>query len=130
MARARSGAGALAAAGAELDRPVRNGQREGGADGAVDEPDLAALGAHQLGRNRKPKPAAAAACRALERLEQMRPGLFGYPRPGIRHLDYDHAAFAPTGQADLVAAGLVRGAAFERLDRVARQVEQHAKQLV
>jgi hypothetical protein len=54
----------------ELDRAVGNGEPEGRPDGAFDEADLAAVGAHELGRNRKAEPGAAGAGRALERLER------------------------------------------------------------
>ena len=41
----------------ELDRAVGNGEAEGRPDGAVDQPDLAAVGAHQFGRDGEPEPA-------------------------------------------------------------------------
>src|SRR4051794_39180710 len=53
---------AFAAPGAELDRAVRDDDAEGRADGAVDQADLAAMGADQLGCDRKAKPRAAAPC--------------------------------------------------------------------
>ena len=43
--------------------------------------------------------------------------------PGVGHLDHHHGALAPAGDAQLVAAGIVRRAAFQRLQRVAREVE-------
>src|SRR5262249_26865239 len=120
----------LAAAGLQLDRAVRDGQAEGRADRALDQADLAAMGAHQLGRDGEAKPGAAGAGRALERLEQMRARRLGNARAGVRHLDLDHGALAPSGDADLVGAGVARVAALERLQRVAREIEQHAEQLV
>src|SRR5262249_3812973 len=63
---------ALAAAGVEIDRAVRDREAEGRADGAFDQADLAAVGAHQLGHDGKPEPDAAGAGRALEGFEQMR----------------------------------------------------------
>src|SRR5207237_553174 len=57
---------------------VRN-DVEGGADRALREADLAAMGAHQLGRAREADAGAAASRRALERLEQVRARV---PAPG------------------------------------------------
>ena len=128
--RSRSRARALAAAGVELDRPVRDGEAEGRPDGALDQADLAAMGAHQLGHDGEPQPDAAGAGRALEGLEQMRAGALGEPRAGVGHLDHHHGALAPAGDADLVAAGILGVAALERLHRVAREIEQDAEQLV
>ena len=55
----------------------------------------------------------------------------GEARPGVGHLDHHDRALAPAGDADLVAAGIVGArAAFQRLQRIARQVEQDAEQLV
>src|SRR6266702_2642865 len=45
--------------GKQFHRPVGDRNPEGGADGALDQMDVAAMGAHQLGRDRKPEPAAA-----------------------------------------------------------------------
>ena len=39
----------------------------------------------------RPKPGAAGAGRALERLEQVRARLFRHARPGIGDFDHDHA---------------------------------------
>ena len=49
---------------------------------------------------------------------------------GVGHFDHHHRAFAPAGDADLVAVGIARFAALQRLHGIARQVEQHAEQLV
>src|SRR5262245_47842324 len=68
---------ALAAPGVEVDRPIRDGQAEGRPDGAVDQADFAAVGAHQLGHDGEPEPDAAGAGRALEGLEQMRARALG-----------------------------------------------------
>ena len=68
----RSALRAGAAAGAQFHRAVGNSQAERRADGAFDQADLAAMGAHQFGGDGKAKPGAAGAGRALERLEQMR----------------------------------------------------------
>ena len=68
--------------------------------------------------------------RALERLEQMRARLVGNARPGVGDLDHHHAAFAPAGDADLVARRIARAARLQRLHGVARDVDQHAEQLV
>src|SRR6516164_8261098 len=102
-----SRAGALVAAGLKLDRPVRNLDAEGGADGSVHQVDLAAMGAHQLGGDGEAEAGAAGAGRALERLEQMGPRAFGEARPGIGHLDDGDGALAPPGDADLIASGVV-----------------------
>src|SRR6516225_11925035 len=98
---------ALAAPGVEIDRAIRDRQAEGRADGAFDQADLAAVGAHQLGHDGEPEPDAAGAGRALERFEQMRAGLLREPWPGVGDLDQHHCALAPAGDADLVAAGVL-----------------------
>ena len=49
---------------------------------------------------------------------------------GIGHLDHHHRALAPAGDADLVARRIVRRARFQRLHRIAREIDQHAQQLV
>jgi hypothetical protein len=51
----------LAAPGVELHRPVRDGEAEGRADSALDQADLAAMGAHQLGHDGEAEPDAAGA---------------------------------------------------------------------
>src|SRR5205085_5661536 len=45
----------------QFHRAVRDGDAEGGADGAFDEMDVAAMGADQLGGDDKTEPAAAGA---------------------------------------------------------------------
>src|SRR5438874_9892297 len=94
---------ALAAARVELDGAVRDGDLEGGADRALNQGNLAAMGAHQLGGDRQPKPGAAGAGRALERFEQMDARLLGNSRPGIGHFDHHHGALPHAGDADLIA---------------------------
>src|SRR5262249_45409057 len=103
----------------QLDRAVRNDEPEGRPDRALDQADLAAVGAHELGRDPQPEPGAAGAVRALERLEHMRARLRRDARAGVGDLDHHHGALAPAGDADLVAAGVARGAALERLHGVA-----------
>ena len=76
-----SRAGALATPAADIDRAIRNGETERGADGAFDQADFTAMGAHQLGDNGKAEPGAACAGRALERFEQMGAGASGSPGP-------------------------------------------------
>ena len=61
-----SGAGTLAAARLQLDRTVRNGDAEGGADRALDQPNVTAMRARQFGRNSKAEARAAGAGRALK----------------------------------------------------------------
>ena len=78
----------------------------------------------------RPKPGAAGARGALERLEHMGARLFGDARAGVGHLDHHHAAFAPAGDADLVARRIARAARLQRLHRVARHIDQHAEQLI
>ncbi len=78
----------------------------------------------------RPRPGAAGAGRALERLEQMRARRARKPGAGVGHLDHHHRALAPAGDADLVAAGIAARAALQRLHRVAREIEQDAEQLV
>src|SRR5215470_2891461 len=62
---------ALAAPRLQVDRLVGDGEPEGGAERAVDQVDLAAMGADQLGGDGEAEPGSAGAGRALERLEQM-----------------------------------------------------------
>ena len=45
--------------GKQFHRAVGDRNPEGGTDGALDQMDVAAMGAHQLGRDRQPEPAAA-----------------------------------------------------------------------
>src|ERR1051325_6449859 len=97
----------LTAARAEFDRAVGNGDAEGRPDGALDEPDLAAVRAHQLGRDGAPQPRTARAGRARERLEQMGARLGGHARPGVRDLDHHYGALAPADDADVVARRIV-----------------------
>src|SRR5262249_54825484 len=61
--------GAPAAAGVEIDRTIRDRQAEGRADGAFDQADFAAVGAHELGHDGEPEPDAACAGRTLEGFE-------------------------------------------------------------
>src|SRR5258707_13537861 len=105
---------ALAPALAELGRPVRYGDAEARPDGAFDQADLAAMGAHELGRDREPKARAAGPGRALERLEQMRAGLLRHAGAGIGDLDDHDRALAPAGDPDLVARRVVRRARLQR----------------
>src|SRR5262249_39245639 len=97
----RSRPRALAAAGVEIDRAVRDREAEGRADGAFDQADLAAVGAHQLGHDGKPEPDAAGAGRALEGFEQMRARLLREPGAAVGDLDHHHRALAPAREADL-----------------------------
>ena len=60
----------------------------------------------------------------------MRAGALGKPGAGVGDLDHHHRAFAAPGDADLIAVGVALGAALERLHGVARQIEQHAEQLI
>src|SRR5207248_5747350 len=115
----------LAAAGAKLDGAVRDREPERRPDGALDQTDLAAVGAHELRRDREAEPGAARPGRALERLEEMRAGLLAQARAGIGDLDHHHGALAAAGDADLVAAGLVGRPGLGRLHGVAREIEQH-----
>ncbi len=55
----------------QFHRAVGDDDAEGGADGALDQLDVAAMGAHQLGGDGEAEAAAAGAAGALERLEQM-----------------------------------------------------------
>ena len=54
-------AGALAAHGAQLHGAVRDGETEGSSDRPLHQANLAAMRAHQLGRNREAEPGAAGA---------------------------------------------------------------------
>ena len=57
----------------EVHRPIGNGEPERRPDGALDQRDIAAVGADQLARNHEAQARAAAARRALERLEPHEP---------------------------------------------------------
>src|SRR3984957_10401669 len=59
---------ALVAHAQQLHRAVRYRDPEGGADGAFDQMDFAAMGADQFGGDRQPQPAAAGPPGSLERL--------------------------------------------------------------
>ena len=114
----------------QFHRPVRDRDPEGGADGALDQMDVAAMGADQFGGNRQPEPAAAGPAGGLERLEQMVAGLWRHAGAGVGNLDDRDRAFAAPGDADLHGRGVARGPVFQRLRRVAHEVEQHAEQLI
>src|SRR6202022_2335126 len=114
----------------ERNRTIRNGDAEGRPDGAFNEASVAAMGANQLGGDRKAKACAARASGALERLEEMRAGTLRQPRPGIGDFDHGDRALAPAGDADLILSRMLHLPAFERLHRVARKIEQDAKQLI
>src|SRR5271154_6459320 len=88
----------------KLHGSVGDGQPQRRADSAFDQADVAAMRAHQFGGDGEAQPGAAAAGRALERLEQMRARLFREARAGIGHFDYRHRALAAAGDADLIAA--------------------------
>src|SRR4051794_38724220 len=132
QARDRVGSGPrpLAATGTDIDRPVRDDEAERGADGALDEADVAAVRAHQFCRDREPKPGAAAPGRALEGLEQMSARFLRNAGAGVGDFDRHDRAFAPSGDAQLIAARLVRRARFEGLERIAREIEDHAEELL
>src|SRR6058998_1763000 len=55
---------ALAAVRVEIDRAVRDREAEGRADGAFDQANFAAVGAHQFGDDGEPEPYTAGAGRA------------------------------------------------------------------
>src|SRR5579871_5312806 len=70
----------LVADGQQFHRTVRDDDPEGGADGAFDQLDVAAMGADELGGDREAEPAAAGAAGGLKRLEQMLAGLVRHAR--------------------------------------------------
>ena len=107
----------LAAPAVELDRAVRDGDAEGRADGALDQLDLAAMGAHQLGRDGEAEAGAAGAGRALERLEQVRARLLGQPGPVSETSITTTAPSRRPVDADLVARRIVGRARLQRLQR-------------
>src|SRR5580692_2827785 len=98
----------------QFHRAVGNRDPEGGADGALDQVDFAAMGADQFGRDRKPEPAAAGPAGGLERLEQMVAGFGGHAGAGVGHLDDRDRALAAAGDPDLLGRGVLPGTAFER----------------
>src|SRR3984957_16638162 len=85
---------ALVAHAQQFHRTVRYRDPEGGADGAFDQMDFAAMGADQFGGDRQPQPAAAGPAGGLERLEQMLAGLGRHAGAGIGNVDDRHGAFA------------------------------------
>src|SRR5436305_1024639 len=103
ISRGASGSDPLAAPRAEFDCAIGDDDAERGADRAVDQPNLATMGADQLGRDRKPEPGAAAAGRPLERLEQMRARSFAHTGSCVGHFDHRDGALAPAGDAQLIA---------------------------
>src|ERR1700722_8057850 len=96
----------------QFHRPVRYRDPEGCPDGALDEVYVPAMGATQLGGDRKPKPAAAGPPRGLERLEQVIAGLGRHAGAGIRDLDDRHRALAAAGDPDLLGRHVALGAVF------------------
>src|ERR1700722_12072255 len=88
------------------------------------------MGANKLGGDGEAEAASAGARRALERLEQVLTRFFGEAGPRIRYLDHDDGALAPSGNTDLITAGIARIAALQRLQGIARQIEQDAEQLI
>src|SRR5271154_1493478 len=90
---------ALVADGEQLHRPVRDHDPERGPDGALDQRDGAAMGADELGGDGKPKPAAAGAAGALERLEQMIARLLRNAGAGVGYFHDRDRALAPPGDA-------------------------------
>src|SRR5262249_56626380 len=112
----------LVADGQEFYRPVRDDDPEGRPDRALDQVDLAVMGAHELGGDRKSEPTAAGAARGLERLEQMLARLLRHAGPGVGDLQDRDRAFAPAGDANLHAGGIVLRVAFQRLRCVAYEV--------
>src|SRR5262245_7488770 len=98
-----SGPCALAAPRAELDGAVGNRDPEGCPDGPFDQPDVAAMPAHQLGGDRQAEAGAARARRSVESLEEMHARLVRYAGAGVRDLDDDDRALAPAGHAHLIA---------------------------
>src|SRR5437868_3154507 len=114
----------------EFHRAVRYGDPEGGADGAFHEVEVATMGADQFGGNGQPEPAAVGPARALESLEQVVAGFLRNARPGVGNLQDGNSALAPPGNTDLLGRGIALRPAFQRLLRVAHQIEQHAEQLI
>ena len=56
--------------------------------------------------------------------------LLGHARPGVGNFDHRDAAFAPAGDADLVARRIARAARLQRLHRIAREIDENAEQLI
>src|SRR3569833_2018005 len=130
LARARSGPRPGVTMRAEIDRAVGDSDRESRADGSRHQPDVAAMGADQLGRDGQSETGPARPRRALKGLEHVHPRLFRNARPGIGHLDHHDAALTPPGDANLVSRRVAIAARFERLHRVARDVDQRPELLV
>src|SRR5689334_4037006 len=100
----------------ELHRTVRNSEPEGRANGALDELDLAAVGADKFGGDGKAEPRSTAALGRLEGLEQMLASPGRKARTGVRHLDHHHRTLATSGDANLIASRIVGRARLQRLN--------------
>src|SRR5262245_58349510 len=121
----------VAAVPAVLSGPVGDDDLECRARaGRLYEADRAAVGANDLGGDRKPEAGAARPGAALKGLEQMIAGAFRHARTGVADADGDIAAVA--GAADRQPAHHRRAlvAALERLDGVATEIDEDAEELV
>src|SRR5262249_52511528 len=99
---------------AQLHGAVGNSDPQRRADRAFEEADSAAMGADEFGCDGETETGAAGPGRALECLEQMGSRLLGKTGAGVGDLDDDDRALAPPGDANLIAAGVARRAAFQR----------------
>src|SRR6516165_4557220 len=108
----QSSVNARAAMRGKLHGAVGNRQPQGCADGAFDQPDVAAMGAHKLRGDSEPKAGTAGAGRALKCLEQMRLRFLRKAGASVGNLDDNDRALATPGDPDLVAAGIAIGAAL------------------
>ena len=122
--------GAFVASFVKRDRAIGDFQAERCSDGSVDERNLAAVGAHEFVGDHEAEPGASGPRRSLERLEQVRPCLIREARTGVRNLNDRDSPLAPPGDPDLIARGVIGGAAFQRLHGIAREVDKNAQQLI
>src|SRR5712664_14161 len=122
--------GAFVASFVKRDWAIGDFQAERCPDGSVDERDLAAMGTHEFVGDHEAEPGASGPRRSLERLKQVRPRLIREARAGVRNLDDGDGSLAPSGDPDLIAHGVIGGAAFQRLQGVAREVDKNAQQLI
>src|SRR5437868_5183669 len=107
-----SGPRPLAADRQQFHRAIRDRDPERGADGALDQMDMAAMGADQLGGDRKAQSAAAGAAGGLERLEQMLARLGRNAGAGVGDLDDRNRPLAASGDADLLGPAVAVLPAF------------------
>src|SRR3954470_14707274 len=94
-----------------------------------DEDELSTMRLNELTRDCETKAGAAAACASCERQEQALAHIGGDAGTVVRDFDDDHVPLAPSFDENALAALGLRRHCFERLTRIAEQIQQHPKQL-